>query len=42
MGVKALSNPISFSRSDIPGYLFDASPDGLGLPFPWTHDLNYI
>ena len=41
-GVNPLGDAISLSQADIPGYLFNVPPHGLGLPFPWTHDLNYI
>lgn len=41
-GSSPRGDAVTLSRADIPGYLFNASPDGLGLPFPWTHDLNYI
>ena len=33
---------LTLTAAQIPGYLFNAEPDGLALPMAWTHDLNFV
>lgn len=41
-GTSPKDDGLTLTRAEIPGYLFNPKPAGLGLPMAWTHDLNFV